>query len=130
MNEFLLFVCMVLGGLLLELLARRMHYSLTKIHYKEHHFTWGKYLFFFSFPLVSLLILWSRAGWSFLQVFIIFALVGTFLEWIIGFSYYQIVGVRLWSYHKYAITKYTSFLSIPLWGLAGVIFWLLAKALQ
>lgn len=68
-----------------------------------------------------------NSGLSVLQVYLVFALVGTFLEWIIGFMYRQIVGEKLWSYHRYAIAEYTSFLSIPIWGLAGVLFWVLAQ---
>src|SRR3989344_4498855 len=120
-NDFFLYFGMVVIGLLLEDLARRLHFIITKTHYKEHHFTFGKNFFFFFFFLLSCF---------FLSAFLICAAVGTFLEWLVGFSYYQVVGERLWTYHRYAIKKYTSFLSIPIWGLAGVFIWLLSRAIS
>jgi len=69
----------------------------------------------------------QRTGSQLLLVCLSFALVGTFLEWLIGFFYHKIVGQKLWTYHRYSLSGYTSLLSIPLWGLAGALFWLLAK---
>jgi len=60
-------------------------------------------------------------------VFLIFAGVGTALEWLVGFSFHMVMGQRLWTYYKYNINTYTSLLSIPLWGIAGVFFYLLVK---
>ncbi|OGE75933.1 MAG: hypothetical protein A3K06_03510 [Candidatus Doudnabacteria bacterium RIFCSPHIGHO2_01_52_17] len=129
-NDFFLYFGMVVIGLLLEDLARRLHFIITKTHYKEHHFTFGKYFFLLLFPLVAVFITTLRLGTTALSAFLICAAVGTFLEWLVGFSYYQVVGERLWTYHRYAIKKYTSFLSIPIWGLAGVFIWLLSRAIS
>ncbi len=126
---FLLYSVIVVLGVFLEVAVHKLHYFVTKTHYKEHHFTLGKYVFFLFFPILGLLIVYSKIGLTILQVLIIFSIVGTVLEWLVGFTYHQMVGVRLWTYHRYAITKYTSFLSIPLWGFFGIILWLLAKSL-
>ena len=121
---------MLCVGMMLETFFHRIHYWITKTHYKEHHFTWGKYLYYLLFPLLTFGVSIYENGWNVVQVFLIFAFLGTFLEWMVGFTYHKIVGVRLWTYHKYSITRYTSFLSIPLWGFAGILFWHLARVLQ
>jgi uncharacterized membrane protein len=63
------------------------------------------------------------------MVFLFFAVIGTFMEWLIGFAYENVVGKILWTYDKFNINGYTSYLSIPLWGIAGVVFWLIANVL-
>lgn len=118
---FLIYAIIVVFGVFLETGLRSIHYAFTKTHYKEHHFTLGKYLFYLLFPIVGLFIIFNQLGLSVLQVFVTFSVVGTVLEWLVGFTYHHVVGVRLWTYHKYALTRYTSFLSIPLWGFFGVV---------
>lgn len=125
--KFFLFWSMVLGGMLLESAVQKLHFKLIKTHYKEHHLTMGKYLFFLLFPMTAFIILLKTEGWTVGQVFITFAILGTLAEWIMGYTYHQIVGQRLWTYHKYSLSHYTSWLSVPLWGLAGVMFFLLAR---
>lgn len=124
------YLLFLLIAMVFETLAFKIHYYVTKTHYKEHHYTFGKYLFFLTFPMLASLFLFYQHGWGLLKVFIGFAFTGTLLEWMIGWSYYNIVGQRLWTYHRYAITKYTSFLSIPLWGFAGVLFWIMVKLFE
>lgn len=126
---FFLYTATAVIGVFLEMFVRILHHRLTQSHFKEHHFTLGKYFFYLLFPIIGLFVIYTQAGLNVVQVFVIFSAVGTVLEWLVGFTYYEIVGVRLWTYHKYAITKYTSFLSIPLWGLFGVLLWLLAKTI-
>ena len=128
MVNLLLFLSMAIGGVLLEIIVMKAHYLISKSHYKEHHFTYRKYIFFLSFPLIAALVIVQREGLSVINVFITFAVLGTFLEWFIGYGYHKILGQRLWTYHRYGLTKYTSLLSIPIWGLAGILFWLLVKA--
>jgi len=124
---FALFLLMAIGGVFLESLVMKIHFSVTKKHYKEHHFTFGKYIFFLLFPFLALSVIFYLSGQSALNVFLVFCLLGTILEWCIGYSFNQVVGQRLWTYHRYAIGGYTSYLSIPIWGMGGVMFWLLAK---
>ena len=127
LRDFLLFFSMVVVGVLLEVVVSELHFFVTKNHYKENHFTYGKYIFLLLFPLVAIIIIVNRIGLSLLRVFIIFSVIGTFLELLVGFSYHKVVGQRLWTYHRYTLTRYTSLLSVPLWGLGGVLFWLLAQ---
>lgn len=130
MEEFknlLLFLTMFGVGVLLEVVFAEGHYFFTKRHYKENHFTFKKYLFFLLFPILGLILLTARTDLSVVWAFVIFAVVGTILEWLIGFSYHMIVGQRLWTYHRFDIYKHTSWLSIPVWGFIGVVFYLIAQ---
>lgn len=52
-------------------------------------------------------------------LFLVFAVVGPFLEWAYG-TFWSIVGVTPWVYPNSPL-QYTSFEGIPLWGLAGLI---------
>lgn len=94
---------------------------------KSAGFNFAKYIFLLLFPLLGVVVMIQREGIVVLKLFILSSIVGTVLEWLIGFSYQQILGKRLWTYNQYSITKYTSILSLPLWGLAGVLMWLLVK---
>ena len=96
---------------------------------KYHRFSIVKYLYLLLFPLAATIILINLHGVSLLKVFVIFAIVGTLLEWLLGFGYHKIVGQRLWIYHRLTITGYTSLLSTPIWGMAGIMFWLLVQSL-
>lgn len=125
---FFIYLFTVAGGILLEVGVRKLHFLLTKRHYKEHHFSLAKYFLLLLFPFVAMFFALMTTGFKLFWVFAIFAVVGTVLEWLIGWAYYQIEGQRLWTYHRYAIGKYTSYLSIPLWGAAGILFWVLTKS--
>lgn len=122
-----MFLLLVIGGLILEGLAKELYYRATKKKFKEQPFSFGRYIYLLLLPAVSLIVLVAHVGMSLLYVFVVFALAGTAFEWLIGFFYHQIIGQRLWTYHRYTISGYTSLLSVPFWGLAGVFFWLLSQ---
>lgn len=125
--NFYIFLGLIVGGLLVEVLFSQFHYLFTKKHYKKYHYSFSRYLFLLLFPLLATFFIFSQAGLKLLHVFLVFALAGTILEWLVGFSFHMVVGNRLWTYSRYSINKYTSLLSIPLWGLLGILFWLLAQ---
>lgn len=52
-------------------------------------------------------------------LFVVFAVVGPFLEWAYG-AFWSLVGVTPWLYANSPL-KYTSFEGVPLWGLAGLV---------
>ena len=52
-------------------------------------------------------------------LFLVFAVVGPFLEWAYG-TFWSIIGNTPWVYPNSPM-QYTSFEGIPLWGLAGLI---------
>ncbi len=126
LQSFIIFSVAIIG-VTIESIASGLHDRISKLRYKEHKFTLSRYLFFILFPTVATLIVWNLMGMQIWIIFLAFALIGTFFEWLIGFSYEKIVGKQLWTYHRYSINGYTSLLSIPLWGFAGIIFYLLAQ---
>ena len=118
---------MIFVSLGLDVLVKDIHFLITRTHYKEHHFVVGRYVISLMLPFILLFIIYIHLGYSVLNVFLASAILGTFAEWFAGWWFYKIMGIRLWTYHKYAITKYTSFLSIPLWGIAGILLMLIVK---
>lgn len=118
---------MVVGGVLLEIIILQTYTAVTKKKLRKDHFSYGRYFFLFLFPFIGLFYLTRINGVSILHIFSVFLLLGAMLEWFVGFSYHMIVGQRLWTYHRFSLNGYTSWLTIPIWGLGGVFFWLLAK---
>ncbi len=122
-----IYVFMFLASLVVDVFFERIYFLITKSHYKEHHFTLSRYLMSLLVPFVVILVLVLHLGYTYLNVFISAAIFGTILEWLVGWWFHQIMGTRLWTYHRYSITRYTSFLSIPIWGIAGVFMSLIVK---
>ncbi|MBN1162387.1 hypothetical protein JXA34_01430 [Patescibacteria group bacterium] len=125
--KFLLFFGLIIFAFTLEIWFRKLYFSITKTHYKSHEFTFGKYIYFLILPIIVIIYSVSEFEFNYLGVFLSFMFLGTLAEWLIGFFYHKLMGHRLWTYNKFSITKYTSFLSMPLWGLAGLIFWLFMR---
>ena len=128
LEGFKIYVYLVASGVVLETFLSRTYYFFHKSRYKKHHFFFGKYLYLLLFPSIAFLYITNQFGYPPVTVFAVFAVLGTILEGLVGFSYHTIVGQRLWTYHKYSIFGYTSLLGAPIWGLLGILTWLLAKA--
>lgn len=124
-----IFLILTIGGLIIESVFSQFHYLIYKKHFKSYHFKFSRYLFYLLFPMVAIFFSFIYTDLTLIYIFFIFSLVGTALEWLAGFAYHMVVGQRLWTYHRFSIGGYTSFLSIPLWGLGGVFFWLLQKVI-
>lgn len=118
---------MIVGGVILEVTVLHLYYELILRTKRPTRFSWVRYGFLLLVPIISVALIAVREGVVVLNVFVAASLLGAVFEWLIGFFYDTIVGARLWTYHQFGITKYTSLLSLPLWGLAGVLFWLLAQ---
>ncbi|MBI5127214.1 hypothetical protein HZA76_02035 [Candidatus Roizmanbacteria bacterium] len=127
LSDFLIFLLMVVGGVILEEITEVLYFRLTKKKFKEHHFSFSKYIYLLLFPLLATIVILQRNSSKLALVFLTFSFFGTVMEWLIGFFYHKIVGQRLWTYHRYSWMGYTSWLCLPLWGFAGVLFWLLAR---
>lgn len=127
MENFLLFFGIVIFGVILEVISAKVYCKFISKKLETNNHSLRRYIFLLVFPMLAVIIEVVREGLIPLKVFLVFSLVGTFLEWLIGFSYHQVVGQRLWTYHKFSIKGYTSLLSVPLWGMGGVLFWLPAK---
>lgn len=128
-NPFLFFLTMMAGGLLLEASAVKLHYALTKKHLKKIHFSFGRYIYLLLLPILAFIIMTQWYGLTIFRMFLVSAFLGPILEWVVGLSYHIIVGQKLLTYHRYSINGYTSFLTIPMWGLGGILAYLLASTL-
>jgi uncharacterized membrane protein len=123
-----IYLLMVAGGVVLELSISRLYFSLTKEHLNKHHFPFGRYIYLLLFPALGTFSIYLLRGEQILRIFIIFAILGPILEWLTGYAYYRIVGTRLWLYRRFAYQGHTSLLTIPLWGMTGVLFWLISRS--
>ncbi len=95
--------------------------------FKRHHFSWWRYFIFFGIPFITILGFVLRYDHSLFKVLIVFSIIGTGLEWLVGYAYHNVMGSRLWTYHRYDITSYTSWLAMPIWGFGGVLFWAISR---
>ena len=115
-EHVILFLAIVVGGVYLERFILDLHFRMTKKKVRKDHFVFGRYLYLLSLPLFAALLMTYTVGISVVIVFILFSLAGPILEYGIGKSYHQFVGKRLWTYYRYNIGTYTSYLSIPFWA--------------
>ncbi len=127
-SNTIIFLAIVICGVAIELLISQLFIDHNKINKKHRrvHFQLSRYIFLLTMPTIATLIMTYLAGLSVLKFFVSFAILGTLLEYCIGYSYQAIVGQRLWKYYRYSINGHTSLLSIPLWGLCGVLIYLIA----
>jgi uncharacterized membrane protein len=89
-------------------------------------FRWSEYVALFIAPFLLLLIYAWYIDTKILEMFLVSAITGFILEYILGWVYHKVMNRRLWYYSKFSLNGYTSLLSIPLWGIAGVLFWFLS----
>lgn len=122
-----IFLSLIVGGFLLESLAFQFHFLLFGKHYKKYHYTFARFIYYLLVPVTATIFAISQAGFYLLNVFLVFSFVGVVLEWLAGFAYHMVVGQKLWTYHRYSLGGYTSLFSVPLWGVGGVLFWLLVR---
>jgi hypothetical protein len=95
--------------------------------HKTKLFRWSEYFAIIILPIFCIIYLAWQIDFRILNLFVISALAGFFLEYIIGLTYHKTLNKRLWKYKRLDLNGYTSLLSVPLWGIAGVAFWLFSK---
>ncbi len=130
MNEksiFAIFALMLIVRIVLEYIFEKAHFVVFKKRRKTHYFPAGKFLYFLIFPLMSVIFVATQLQIPIIFGFLIFSIVGTTAEYFLGYTFHKIVGRKLWTYHTYSIGGYTSWLSIPLWGIGGIFFWLISR---
>jgi len=93
-------------------------------------FYWREYIAIIFLPILCVVYLVIFIDWRILNLFLLSALVGFMLEYIIGLTYHKTLNRRLWKYKRLSVGGYTSLLTLPIWGVAGIIFWMLAKTLN
>lgn len=119
----------VVAGAALPLLSLIGMYSayLYGRHIKK--FRWSEYCLLLIVPVASCLGLSYLYGIKVIYLFLLSSIIGFAFEYLFGLTYHKTLNHRLWHYNRFSIGGYTSPLAIPMWGVAGVIFWLLSKGI-
>ncbi len=92
-------------------------------------FRWSEYVLLLVVPVLGSLGFALFYGVKVLYFFVASCIIGFVLEYSIGKAYHRTLNRRLWTYGKYSVDGYTSLLTFPMWGVAGVVFWLLARSI-
>ena len=94
-------------------------------------FSWRKYVALLSAPTLVVALATFTYDTRVLYLYAVSALFGFALEFCLGFTYHKTMRTPLWLYDKdaYPVWRYTSLLTIPMWGVAGVLFWALGTVL-
>jgi len=95
---------------------------------KTKVFKWSEYITLLLIPVACSLSLAYFFGKKVIWLFVVSAIIGLVLEYGLGYAYHKTLNKRLWTYTKFSIGGYTSWLTLPMWGVAGVIFWLISKS--
>jgi uncharacterized membrane protein len=94
---------------------------------KTKRFRWSEYMAILIWPVLFVVAFAYFFNVMIFILFLISSFVGFVLEYVVGLTYHKTLNRRLWNYGRLSIGGYTSLLSIPIWGVAGVIFWFLGK---
>lgn len=94
---------------------------------KTKEFKWSEYIAIMIWPILFVVALAYFIDTRVIGLFIVSTFIGFALEYILGFTYHKVLNKRLWTYERLNIGGYTSLLTLPMWGVAGVIFWFISK---
>lgn len=93
-------------------------------------FLWKEYWALLAAPLLGVAAITMKFGFAPLKSFILGMIFLPTLEWFTGLAYHKVLGARLWEYHRYPLPgKYTSWLTLPIWGAGAVLLWLISNNL-
>lgn len=90
-------------------------------------FKWSEYVAMIIIPVSFVVFLSFYYDRNIMKMFLYSAITGFLVEGVLGFVYHKVLNKRLWEYSKLSVLGYTSLLSIPLWGVGGVVFWFIGK---
>jgi uncharacterized membrane protein len=96
---------------------------------KTKQFRWSEYLAIIVWPLLCVLALAYFVDVKILTLFFASAFIGFVLEYVLGLTYHKTLNKKLWHYERLSVGGYTSLLSIPIWGVVGVVFWSVGEIL-
>ena len=119
----MLLLALIIGfEIFLEWIVDTFIYQDQSRNVDSEHYIIGKIILVLTFPLVCAMALPVFIQVPLLISFVIFGIIGAFLEWLIGTLYVNMVGETLWEYRSYSIYQYTSWISVPLFGTIALIF--------
>jgi uncharacterized membrane protein len=92
--------------------------------FKNKHKKLSIILFIFA-PIISFLLSVNHYGYTVVYLYFSFIILGTIGEFSFGYFYHKIFKKKLWEYKTMKLGKdgYTSLVSVPFWGMAGLMFW-------
>lgn len=97
---------------------------------KTKEWKWSEYFLMALGPIAAVLLLAWHEDSKIIIYFIFSSFIGFTAEFILGLFCHKILGRRLWKYSKFSIFGYTSLLTLPFWGGAGILFLSLARLLN
>ena len=93
-------------------------------------FVWVRYVLLVGVPVTGCFTFAVLHDVRIAYLFLTCAIAGTALEYTSGRAYHIVMGERLWRYHTMVLPGgYSSILAFPLWGMGGVVSWLIAVSL-
>ncbi len=127
MEPLKLFLLLVAAMVMFDLAVQHVVKSVFKKKFKTSHpyHTLSK-IGILSVPLLGLAVLVWNADWGYVRLFMASAVIGTLLEYLLGVFLKHIRGSEVWTYHFLPLGRYTSWISIPYWGGAGLVFFYIA----
>lgn len=115
----LFLVLSIAGGYIAYLYGRRVR-----------RFRWSEYVAILSVPTLCSFSLIYFYGVKIIYFFFASCVVGFVLEYLLGLAYHKTLNRRLWAYNdRFNLSGYTSLLTVPIWGCAGVVFFILGKSI-
>lgn len=128
MSDFKIFLIVILAGFVLEFIFYRVVNKFFKNPVRIHHrFVVAEQISFISIPIWGLVALIIKSNTNYLGLFIYSALVGTCAEYLVGRFAASVFRHKVYSYSYAKLGSYTSYFSIPFWGGAGVLFYLIGQ---
>ncbi len=94
---------------------------------KTKQFKWSEYFVILILPFIGLILLIWQEGIKILWFYLTCCFIGNLGEHTLGYAFHKILGHRLWTYHRLTKGGYTSLMSWPFWGMAGILFLSLYK---
>jgi hypothetical protein len=105
-------------------------YSAYLYGHKVKRFRWTEYVVLLIVPVIGCLGLSYIYGIKIIYLFVLSAVIGFILEYSLGFAYHKTLNKHLWYYSRLGVGDgYTSLLTFPMWGVAGIVFWLLSQSI-
>lgn len=114
-------------GLVFLFITLSGFYAAYLYGHRTRKFSWSGYIAIIIWPVLVTFILAYYIGIKILILFCVTAILGFILEYIVGMTYHKTLNKRLWTYDKFSLNGYTSWLSIPVWGIGGIIFYFIVQ---
>lgn len=91
---------------------------------------WSEYFVMILWPILGTIVLSYYEGWQILLFFLVCMIIGFILEIRLNQNFEKILGEKFYIYKKITYKGYSSLLSLPFWGAAGIVFLIIAKILR